>query len=726
MTILRIAPPGPLRQLLDYLPPAEVDAATLQPGMRLRIPLGQRQVIGILVGKAEQSDLPITQLRPATAVLDDEPAVLPDLFALTRWAASYYHHPLGDCLQQTLPAALRKDTPLWPETTWWQQTHLALGLPDQALKRAPRRAQALAALAQGPRCEPELRQLGIAKNALQALQEMQLVKSWVAPAPPPPPDCPAPANTAPALNGEQRQALAALRLDEYQCSLLDGVTGSGKTEVYLAITEQALARHQQVLVLVPEIGLTPQLLSRFQSRLPVPVCAMHSGLAEGERLNVWRQARAGNARVLIGTRSAVFAPLPDLGLIIVDEEHDASLKQQEGFRYHARDLAIKRAADRGCPILLGSATPSLETLAHAHAGRYQHLRLTQRAGGAQPPRSRILDIRAAPLEAGLAAPVFNALRRTLAAGSQALVFLNRRGFAPILHCHDCGWLAECRHCDARMTVHVSRNRLICHHCGDQCLLPRQCATCHSAQIEFQGPGTERLEQVLADEFPDQRILRIDRDTTRRKHALAELVAEIQQGQPAILIGTQMLAKGHHFPAVTLVAVVDTDGGLFSADFRGPERTAQLLLQVAGRAGRAKRSGEVLVQTHHPDHPLLHTLLHEGYGSFAKQLLAERQARGLPPYGHLALLRAEGRQPAPTEQFLADLRQCMLPSGVTALGPLPAPMARRAGRYRAQLLLAASERRPLHHALTQLLDTAEHHPLAGRLRWSVDVDPQDMG
>lgn len=726
MTILRIALPGPLRRALDYLPPPGVDPERLQPGMRLALPLGRRQTVGILVDKAARSELPRDRLRHADAVLDSEPALTGEILALARWASGYYHHPLGDCLLQALPGALRRAHSLWAEETWWAHTERALGLAEAALRRAPRQQQALTALLARPHRELELRRLGIARPSLLALAERGLARHWQEPTPPLPPTATDAPEPAPELHPEQRSALSALTPGRFQCALLDGITGSGKTEVYLEAARQVLAQGQQVLVLVPEIGLTPQLLERFRRRLAVPVASLHSGLSEGERLTAWRQARAGAAQVLIGTRSAVFAPLPQLGLIIVDEEHDASLKQQEGFRYHARDLAIKRAADRGCPILLGSATPSLESLAHAHAGRYHHLRLTQRAGGAKPPRMRLLDLRGVPVEGGLAAPSFKALQHCLDRGDQALVFLNRRGFAPVLLCRDCGWVAECNHCDARLTVHIGLRRLICHHCGDQHRLPGHCPTCQGSQLQHQGPGTEQLEQVLTREFPRHRVLRIDRDTTRRRHALSELVSEIHQGQPALLIGTQMLAKGHHFPAVTLVVVVDADGGLLSADFRGSERTAQLLLQVAGRAGRAERSGEVLIQTHHPDHPLLQRLLEEGYESFARQLLEARQQQGLPPHGHLALVRADSRQPATAEQFLLDLRQRSATAGVTLLGPLPAPMARRAGRHRSQLLLAAPRRGPLHQALAQLADQAEQHPLASRLRWSIDVDPQETG
>jgi len=433
--------------------------------------------------------------------------------------------------------------------------------------------------------------------------------------------------------------------------------------------------------------------------------------------------------VILGTRSAVLADCARLGLIIVDEEHDASYKQQDGFRYHARDVAIKRALDAGVPILLGSATPSLESLHNALSGRYEHLQLRARAGAAMAPGIEVLDIRRAPLHDGLAPPVIGALRETLARGDQALVFLNRRGFAPALLCHGCGWIAQCGHCDARLTVHMGEHRLLCHHCGFAQPLPRHCPQCQSAQLEFRGPGTERLESALQTLLPGFPVIRIDRDTTQRKNALRDLIQDVHNGGPCVLVGTQMLAKGHHFPDVTLVVMVDVDGGLFSADFRGPERMGQVLTQVAGRAGRAQKPGRVLIQTHYPDHPLMQSLTREGYDLFARGLLDERRQNGMPPFGYLALVRADAREAADAENLLADLRALFGdPQHADALrcfGPLPAPMARRAGMFRSQLLLHARQRGQLHRALEHLCSRAEQHPLARRAKWSVDVDPIDL-
>lgn len=727
-TILRVAVPSPLRQLFDYLPPASLPAP-LAPGQRLEVPFGKRRVIGLLVELTEHSEHDPAQLRAATALLDDTPALPPHLLDLLRWASDYYHHPLGECWQQALPVLLRKGEDTAATARAWQLTTAGLALPESALKRAPQQQQIFAQLLQhAPLADAQLAALGLKREALRALvakglaEVIEIAATSV-------PATPTASAAGPTPNAEQQAAIdqVAGAFGRFRCHLLDGVTGSGKTEVYLRLIEAVLARGEQVLVLVPEIGLTPQTLARFAQRLPTPIAVLHSGLTDHERLAAWRRARSGEAGVILGTRSAVWTDCPRLGLIVVDEEHDASYKQQDGFRYHARDVAIKRAADAGVPILLGSATPSLESLHNARSGRYQHLHLTGRAGDAKAPRIDLLDIRHQPMQEGLAPATLQALTDTLKAGNQALVFLNRRGFAPTLLCHDCGWIANCKHCDARLTVHAQERRLRCHHCGFARTMPHRCDDCHGNQLEFRGPGTERLELALAQQFTSVPVIRIDRDTTARKHALRDKLADVHSGAPCILVGTQMLAKGHHFPDVTLVVLVDIDGGLMSADFRGAEKLGQLLTQVAGRAGRADKPGRVLIQTHYPDHPLLASLLRAGYGEFAEELLAERLARGLPPFASLALVRADARALDEAEQLLRDLRAALhhIGGGIECLGPLPAPMSRRAGMFRAQLLLRAPQRAPLHRALFQLAAAAEKHALTRRVRWSIDVDAIDM-
>ena len=518
------------------------------------------------------------------------------------------------------------------------------------------------------------------------------------------------------------------RLHGFRAFLLDGITGSGKTEVYLALGERHLSAGHQVLILVPEIALTPQLLRRIERRIQAPIALLHSGLSAGERERAWLQALRGAARVVVGTRSAVFTPMPELGLIVVDEEHDLSFKQQEGFRYSARDLAVVRARRRNCPLLLGSATPSLESLHNARRGRYRRLELTQRAGPARPPRLDLLDIRDAPLRGGMSPVLLRLAAEALAAGNQILLFLNRRGYAPVLTCHHCGWVSECPRCDARMTLHRADGLLWCHHCGHQGPLPEACPGCSAGGLRPLGQGTERLEETLAQLLPGFSVARIDRDSTRRKGSLEERLQEIRDGRHRILVGTQMLAKGHDFPDVTLVGVLDADYGLFGADFRAAERMAQLIVQVAGRAGRAEKPGRGVIQTRHPEHPLLQLLIRRGYPAFAEAALGERRDALLPPLTHQALLRAEAadaRAPLSFLELAARQGRALAADQVELWGPVPAPMERRAGRFRAQLLLQAAAREQLQRLLAAWVPALGTIPGARRVRWSVDVDPQEL-
>jgi primosomal protein N' (replication factor Y) len=508
--------------------------------------------------------------------------------------------------------------------------------------------------------------------------------------------------------------------------LLYGITGSGKTEVYLHAVEHALRRGRRALVLVPEIGLTPQLVARFRERFAVPVAVLHSGLTDTERLAAWRASLSGEARVVLGTRSAVFAPVPDLGLVLVDEEHDASFKQHEsGFRYSARDLAILRAQRAQVPVVLGSATPSLETLQNVAAGRFTRLSLPRRAGQALPPRAALLDVRAHAVRQGISTPAVEAMQRHLADGAQVLVYINRRGYSPTLACTACGWIAPCRDCDARLTVHLGASRLRCHHCGADAPLPATCPQCGYA-VKHVGQGTERVEETLSRLFPEVALARLDRDVVRRRGDLEAVVGRIASGEARILVGTQMVTKGHDFPNVTLVVVLNADQGLFSTDFRAPERVAQSIIQVAGRAGRGSKPGEVLIQTEYPEHPLLVSLLDEGYDGFARTALAERAAAGWPPFAHVAVLRASGTALAPVIEFLRAARGLARPPhGLKLLGPAPAGMARRAGRYHAQVLLESRERAALHRTLTDWLPQVEALKAPRELRWSLDVDPLEL-
>jgi primosomal protein N' (replication factor Y) len=735
--ILRIAIPSPLYKTFDYLPPPDCDPASLRPGVRVRVPFGRQRMVGFLLELAEDSALDPGLLRPAEAVLDTEPALPADALALLNWAQRYYHHPPGEVFATALPVLLRQGEPAAPPriSPLWRITpagHVALA-EVATLRRAPAQRLLLEHLAQCPDgAEAEaLRPLVHASPAtLRVLRE----KGWVELiAPPPPSSEPAAVAAAPIqpliLNAAQAAAIAtvAAELDRFGVFLLEGITGSGKTEVYLRLIETVLAQGRQALVLTPEIGLTPQLLARFRERLPGPLAVLHSGLSDRERLNAWLLARNGNARVIVGTRSAIFAPLQAPGLLIIDEEHDASFKQQDGFRYHARDLAVIRARQLGIPVILGSATPALESINNAQSGRYRLLQLPERVGGGSPPPIEILDVRRQPLTEGLSPPLLARIRLHLDRNEQVLLFLNRRGFAPVLFCHECGWLSQCRHCDARMTLHLRRQRLICHHCGDDREIDPACPICGSVDLRPVGQGTERLETALRREFPTVGIARMDRDSTRRRGSLETLLTDIQSGDSRLLIGTQMLAKGHHFPEVTLVGIVDADQGLYGVDFRSSERMAQLILQVAGRAGRADKPGTVIIQTHHPDHPLLRTLASQGYPAFAEAALAERREAQLPPFAHQALLRAEAVDAERATAFLKAARALAEPiaDGLELLGPAPAPMERRAGRYRAHLLLQAARRPDLHRFLDRWVTELWAQRPDRQVRWALDVDPTEL-
>ncbi|OZB61640.1 MAG: primosomal protein N' [Lysobacterales bacterium 14-68-21] len=722
-TAVRVALPVPLPTLFDYLPPAVGQVAA---GQRVLVPFGRGRQVGIVVDAAATSELASARLKPVLQVLDDAPLLDAELLRTIGWAADYWLGAPGEAFAQALPLALREPRPL-PDTVeeYWHLT--PAGLQERASGR--RRGGSLALLdrlADGPRQADGLTaELPDWRSAARRLAAAGLVERCPPPASPAQPRAPA----GPALSAEQREAVAAVgeAFGRFQPFLLDGITGSGKTEVYLALIEQALAEGRQSLLLVPEIGLAPQTLRRLRERLGVPIEVLHSNLAEGDRARSWLRARSGEAKVVLGTRSAVFTPLPHAGLILVDEEHDASYKQQEGFRYHARDLALVRARELGVPIVLGSATPSLETLANAASGRFRTLRLRARPGATRPaPQVQIVDVRAQHLDHGLSPALLTAVRETVARGEQVLVFRNRRGYAPVLLCHACGWHADCPRCERPMTLHAGQRQLRCHHCDRRAPVPSHCPACGAGALWPQGQGTERLEEALGALFPEVPVRRIDRETTRRRDAFEHLLEELQQDGPAILVGTQMLAKGHDLPRLTLVAIVSVDEGLHSVDFRAGERLAQLLVQVAGRAGRAERPGRVLLQTHHPEHSLLRTLLASGYGAAAATLLAEREAVQLPPYSHQILLRADAHGRGDVDAFLAAAADA-LPADpeVQLAGPMPAPMPLRAGRHRGQLLLESTSRARLHAVARPWRLQLGALPPSRRVRWSLDVDPIDL-
>ena len=725
--ILRVAVPVPLYTLLDYLPPEGIPAAHLQPGCRIEVTIAGRSVTGVIWEVCEQTSIDLPKLKRADAILDRKPLLGRLDRELLSWCADYYRHPVGEVVQASLPARLRpgllqatRKVPAWrlvnreisPDD--FQRAPVQLRIVQQLLEsETPVPASQLQASDRAVR--GGLRRL-VEKGVVE---EVQITLE----------NRPGNLLPRPELTEQQQSAVdALLESSGFAPMLLDGITGSGKTEVYLAIAEVMIRAGHQVLVLVPEIALTPQLQKRFNRGLAGSISVMHSGLNDTEREQAWSSTQKGQTDLLLGTRSAVFTPIPRLGLIIIDEEHDLSYKQQEGHRYSARDVAVMRAKLAGIPVLLGSATPSLESLNNALSGRYGWLKLRERPGAAMPPAMQLIDVRNQPLRRGLSPDLIKAIRQETDAGNQVILFLNRRGYAPQLTCHACGWIAECRHCDARMTWHREAARLWCHHCGHQQPRPAKCPECGAEEtLIFLGQGTERLEETITEIFPEVPVIRIDRDSTRRKGSLDRSLNRIHESDAAILVGTQMLAKGHDLPNVTLVGVLNADHGLLNPDFRAPERTAQLLTQVAGRAGRADKPGRVLIQTRHPDNPLLQTLITKGYEAFAREELNLRQQAGFPPFSHQVLIRAEGLDAAGVENFMLEAREVALKEmrNVEVYGPLPALVERKAGHYRWHLLLQSVDRSGLHRQLDGLLAWLIDRKQGRKMRWSLDSDPQEV-
>ncbi len=797
--VFRVALDTPLKRLFDYLPPAEaLFPAPLEPGMRVRVPFGRQRLVGIVMEAADSSEVPEERLKPILEVLDPWPVLDASALALLRWAAEYYHHPIGEVLATALPKALRTGADTEAREERWTATaegreawsrgeprraprqrellgYLAERSGGLALARGGRVAAAedggpapgqhdacqsahdgaaalaregVAAAAHGPvsaaahegaavparegvpgaaldEAIPNWREPARALKArgwvVSAEISITRVANQTAPF--------AVRESGPELRDEQREAVDAVgtALVRFGAFVLHGVTGSGKTEVYLRLVERVLEQGRRALVLVPEIGLTPQLVGRFRNRFDTPMAVLHSALTDHERLVAWREAFSGHARIVLGTRSAVFAPVPELGIIIVDEEHDSSFKQHEGgFRYSARDLAVVRAQRADVPVVLGSATPALESLHNVAGGRYVRLSLPYRAARAEPPRMVLVDLRANAGHSGVSTPAIQAIERHLSGDGQVLVFLNRRGYAPTLLCTACGWVAPCQECDARLTVHLSAGRLRCHHCGFDSVLPSRCPQC-GFTVKPVGQGTERIEEALTALFPGVALARLDRDVVRRRGDMEEVMRRMSSGEARILVGTQMVTKGHDFPNVTLVVVLNADQGLFSTDFRAPERLAQTIVQVAGRAGRGTKPGEVLIQTEFPGHPLLLSLLAEGYDGFARTALAERAQASWPPFSRLAAVRDSAKTAQGALEFLTEARKLAgtLPRGLRLLGPVPAAMSKRAGRYHAQLLVEGTDRSSLHHFLDSWLPAVEQLQSARRVRWALDVDPIEL-
>ena len=720
--ILQVALAVPLPTLFDYL--ALPGVPEVREGTRVVVPFGKKKRVGIVVARSDQSEISAERLLNILEVLDCADPVLDDkLIELLRWCWKYYKHAPGDVIISALPPALRTMKGTIPEPPLqYRLTRSGRERVDQPAGRAHVQHGMLSALAAGPLAGDALSEIG---SQWRKTLAVLIGQAWVQaePAPRPQPAI----SPGPVLVPDQQSAVDSIldNLGQFGGHLLDGVTGSGKTEVYMRLLEQVLSEGNQALILVPEIGLTPQLLRRFRNRLGLEPAVIHSGLSAGERLEAWAAARSGRAALVIGTRSALFTPMPRLGLIILDEEHDASFKQQDGFRYSARDVAVKRASELDIPIVLGSATPSLESLSNAASAKYTWHRLRERATQAPLPAWRVLDLRQQSTLHGLSKIALDAIGETLAKGEQVMVFLNRRGYAPVLMCQQCGWHGSCERCDANLTWHRSIGRLCCHHCGSKRPAPQLCPDCRADALVGAGEGTQQLEESLGKHFPEFPVLRFDRDRISRKGVMDQQLEQVRLGEPCLLVGTQMLAKGHHFPGVTLVVIVNIDQALYSADYRALERMGQMIQQVAGRAGRMEKAGTVILQTLYPDHAALGLLLNEGYESYARWLLQERQLAGLPPAGYQALLRAEAHDRSAAERFLEEAAQMFPPGESRAYGPMPAIMERIGGRSRMYLVVQGASRSALHRQVDRWLPGLRKLPSGRKVRWAIDIDPQEL-
>ena len=724
---IQVALPVYLDGVFDYF----VEGNLPEIGVRVEVKFQSRSLIGVVWSHKSNADVSENKIKSVLDVLDEEPVLSKSNQLFCENISSYYEHSLGEVVQLALPVNLRKKTAAKLE----KEKVYFLVQNKEEIKTNPSAKQQTKIfdfLDKNKKIKTsDLNTNNISASSLKTLVNRKIIAFTE--------ELKIPGllqgkqqEAAKTLNVEQQRALHSIlkQSNTFICWLLHGITGSGKTEVYLQLMSQIIASGQQVLMLVPEIGLAPQTIKRLQQRLAAKMVVLHSAMTDRERTQAWLAAKKGLVDVVIGTRSAIFTPLTRLGLIVVDEEHDLSYKQQDKLRYHARDIAVLKAKQLQVPIVLGSATPSLESLYNVQQQRYRLLSLSSRAGNARPPAWELIDLRKVPQQAGLSQPLIERMRLHLNRGEQVMLFLNRRGFSPALMCYHCGWLADCKRCDARYTLHQQLGKLICHHCDSQRTLPLICPACQQADLHPLGIGTERLEQHVTEQFSETAVIRIDKDSTRKKGVLEQKLRAIHTAEPAILIGTQMLAKGHHFPNVTLVAVVDADGMLFSSDFRAMEKGTQLLIQVGGRSGRGEKPGTVLLQTCHPEHPQIQLLLKSGYQGFAENELSTRKQLALPPYQYMALFRAEATQHDQVKQMMETLVQQFKNQlqNVAVSGPIPAVMFKRQGRYRYQILIQSDRRSSLHQLIKRLreqLNTKKGRKLARNVRWSLDVDPQEM-
>lgn len=726
---IKVAVPVYLYDCFDYQVSSE-EYQNIAIGSRVSVSFGRQQLVGIVTEKVP-IEIPVDsrfQLKTINEVLDNKALLNLTILKLATWAAQYYQFPIGEVMHSALPSLLRQGKPYNLLARTWK----VLDLDAEAkVKRSLKQLDAYRLMKLHPNGTTEtiLNLNGIETATLKTIEKKGIIQCELAPQDFSPESVQL-AQMPLTPNEEQKNAIETILKSkfQYQGFLLDGLTGSGKTEVYLQVMHEVLKLGKQVLVLVPEIGLTPQTVSRFQSRFHCHIALMHSGLNDAKRLQAWQAAQTGKASIILGTRSAIFTPMPNLGLIILDEEHDLSFKQQEGFRYHARDVALYRAHLENCPIVLGSATPSIDSFNLAKQGKLTALQLNHRAGHASLPKIHLIDLKITKKQHGLSDPLIQEIQTRLDKKEQVLIFLNRRGYAPVLICESCGWQSNCPNCDAHFTLHKNPyEHLHCHHCGTINRVPDHCPQCQQKQLKPIGVGTAKVEEALQVLFPDFPVLRVDRDSTSRVGSWQKIYDQIHKSEPLILLGTQMLAKGHHFPYVSLVAILDIDAGLLSVDFRATERTAQLIIQVAGRAGRGEKKGDVYLQTLRPDHPLLNTLIEKNYRAFAQATLADRQLALLPPSRYAVLLRCESKNQQDNQDFLTTMTQQLKTHAgdlIEIWGPIPAPMERKAGRYQAHVVLLSQHRAKMHYYLSEWWQIVlQQKP--SQMKVTIDVDPQEL-
>ena len=731
--VYQVAVPSPLRGLFDYRP--RFTTQKIEPGTRVVVPFGAQTVVGFVMSKTFESTVPLSKLKLIIEILDEEPILPQEILSILKWSSDYYHHPIGQVLSTAVPKKIRGHNHVKPRIKTWESLEFISKQKSTLVKNAPKQRALLELLQKSSMTQYEIKQAGFSTSVVKELEAKELIVETTLSDPLNKPFQPIPQKNprSMVLNDEQKLAVDSIREreDDFQCFLLQGVTGSGKTEVYMQAMQSHLAKGRQCLVLVPEIGLTPQILNRFTERFECSIRTLHSGLSDSERLESWNMTREGQAGILIGTRSSVFTPFHKLGMIIIDEEHDGSFKQQEGFKYSARDLAIFRAKKENIPIIIGSATPSLESIQNAQLKKYKLLKLVNSASNTPMSSKCVIDISNQRLISGISKPLMAKIEEQLNKDKQVLVFINRRGFAPALSCQNCGWVAECKSCQSQKTVHIRPPSICCHHCGEVSELPAECPSCGSVRLEKLGVGTQKLEAFLEQNFNNVPVFRIDRDSTRKKNQLNEILNQIGSGKKCIMIGTQMIAKGHHFPNITLVAIIDADTGLFSADFRGQEYMAQTITQVSGRAGRARQVGEVVIQTRHAAHATLQTLIKGGYDDFARSILEERKAGEMPPFAKLALIKAKSKSMSTSLDFLVkcgvivkEINQ-KYASKVELIGPYPAPLEKQGGKFRAHLLLKSKTVATMQQLLRELVAKLDKMKHKAGLQWYLDVDPGDL-